>query len=201
MDPEDVERRYNLLQSYNKRKKPWKDYMLEETFERLTDLSWFMWEVGKRIATRLNRIRGTKGHFWAGRFKSKLIEDDEYLANTMSYVTQNPVRAGLVEKPSSYPWCTSGQIKRALEQGQTPELPPAGYLKNYPAAIRAKIWLESQDKLAQKEQQTRKQKIRYKGLNVEAWQKEMDSGNPSNWSRPTYGSEAFAKRVAAGHFR
>ena len=47
---------------------------------------------------------GYSGHLWQGRFKSLLIERDSYLLECGRYVELNPVRAGLVQDPRSYPW-------------------------------------------------------------------------------------------------
>jgi len=44
------------------------------------------------------------GHLWQGRFKSLLIDKDSYLLECGRYVELNPVRAGLVQKPETYPW-------------------------------------------------------------------------------------------------
>ena len=207
LDPEDIERRFALLQQQNKRRRKWQEYLLERTHERFTDLSWFMWEINKRLATRFNRIRGTKGHFWGGRYKSKLIENDEYLATALSYVDQNAVEAGIVEKPSDYPYCTSGKIKKALEEGKTPpELPPASFLSQYMGEARAKAWLEAQDKLAlyrksvkahAKKQQNTIQEPVIKGFDPKAWFYEMKAGNLVNQSGQIYGSEAYINQVKA----
>ena len=39
-----------------------------------------------------------------GRFKSILIDADEYLKHLSRYIHLNPVRAGIVEKPEEYRW-------------------------------------------------------------------------------------------------
>lgn len=44
------------------------------------------------------------GHFWQDRFKSPVIQKDEYMINCISYVEYNPVRAKIVSRPESYPW-------------------------------------------------------------------------------------------------
>jgi putative transposase len=46
------------------------------------------------------------GHFWQDRFKSIIISKDEYLLACGSYVELNAVRAGIVENPSEYQWCS-----------------------------------------------------------------------------------------------
>ncbi|MFH1369342.1 MAG: transposase [Elusimicrobiota bacterium] len=44
------------------------------------------------------------GHFWQDRYKSLLIEKDNYLLACGKYVELNPVRAGIVVSPEEYPW-------------------------------------------------------------------------------------------------
>ncbi len=45
---------------------------------------------------------GYAGHFWQDRFKSLLIEKDEYLLACGLYIERNPVRAKIVDSPKRY---------------------------------------------------------------------------------------------------
>jgi putative transposase len=51
-----------------------------------------------------NRRHGRVGHVFSGRFKSLLIDRDNYLLQVARYVALNPVRAGLVSTPEAWPW-------------------------------------------------------------------------------------------------
>lgn len=42
------------------------------------------------------------GHLWQDRFKSYIIEKDEYLISCINYIEQNPIRAKLVDSPEKY---------------------------------------------------------------------------------------------------
>jgi len=44
------------------------------------------------------------GHFWQDRYKSFVIQKNEYLINCISYVEYNPARARIVLKPEDYMW-------------------------------------------------------------------------------------------------
>jgi putative transposase len=44
------------------------------------------------------------GHLWQDRFKSALIEKDNYLLECGRYIERNPLRANLVEDPKEYLW-------------------------------------------------------------------------------------------------
>ena len=48
------------------------------------------------------------GHFWQDRYKSFVIQEDEYLVNCISYIEYNPLRANLVLRPENYPWSSYG---------------------------------------------------------------------------------------------
>ena len=45
------------------------------------------------------------GHLFQDRFRSEPVEDAAYLLAVYRYITLNPVKAGLCEKPGVYPWC------------------------------------------------------------------------------------------------
>lgn len=44
------------------------------------------------------------GHLFQERFKSEPVEDDTYLLASLRYIHNNPVRAGICEKPEDYPF-------------------------------------------------------------------------------------------------
>ncbi|MEI7740973.1 MAG: transposase [bacterium] len=44
------------------------------------------------------------GHLWQDRYKSIIIDNDEYLLSCGAYVELNPFRASLCSKPEEYPW-------------------------------------------------------------------------------------------------
>lgn len=60
--------------------------------------------LGVRYAGWFNRKYGRVGHLFQDRFRSKPVEDDAYLATVLRYVWDNPVEAGMAERPEDYPW-------------------------------------------------------------------------------------------------
>ncbi len=44
------------------------------------------------------------GYLYGGRYKSIHIDKDEYLLECGRYIERNPIRAGIVNDPSKYPW-------------------------------------------------------------------------------------------------
>lgn len=52
---------------------------------------------------------GGNGYVFQNRYKSTLIQDDEYLRLAILYLLQNPVRAGLVTNCTEYQWSSAGE--------------------------------------------------------------------------------------------
>ena len=69
--------------------------------KRLSDISWYMKELAENIARCSNREDEVTGHFWEGRFKSKLILDEAGLLACAAYVDLNPIRAAMAETPET----------------------------------------------------------------------------------------------------
>jgi len=44
------------------------------------------------------------GHFWQDRYKSYVIQKDNYLLNCITYIEYNPVRAKIALRPEDYVW-------------------------------------------------------------------------------------------------
>lgn len=44
------------------------------------------------------------GHLWQDRFKSMIIQKDEYLITCINYIEVNPVRGNIVAEPLEYLW-------------------------------------------------------------------------------------------------
>jgi len=53
---------------------------------------------------RFNRLHRIDGPLFRGRFKSSIIDDESYLLEVSRYIHLNPVKAKLVDNPTSYPW-------------------------------------------------------------------------------------------------
>jgi REP element-mobilizing transposase RayT len=60
--------------------------------------------INVSYAAYFNRKRHRRGHLFQGRFKSILVDADEYLKHLSRYIHLNPVRAKMVEQLVSYPW-------------------------------------------------------------------------------------------------
>lgn len=60
--------------------------------------------LGQRYAQYINRKYKRSGTLWEGRFRSCIIQKEEYLFACQQYIEMNPVRAGIVNRPDAYRW-------------------------------------------------------------------------------------------------
>jgi len=70
-------------------------------------LAWLMRRLMTGHAVRYNLRHGRSGHLFQNRYKSIVVEKEEYLLQLVRYVALNPVRAGIVRSPDeldSYSW-------------------------------------------------------------------------------------------------
>jgi REP-associated tyrosine transposase len=63
-----------------------------------------MQDLGRRYVRVINTIQGRTGTLWEARFKSSLVDSENYLLTCHRYIELNPVRARLVSDPGSYAW-------------------------------------------------------------------------------------------------
>jgi putative transposase len=64
-----------------------------------------------------NRRHGRVGHLFQGRYKAFLVEKDRYALALLRYIHENPVKAGIVERPEEYAWSSD----RFYRRGRGPE--------------------------------------------------------------------------------
>ncbi|MDR2542452.1 MAG: transposase [Treponema sp.] len=76
-----------------------------------TNLSVIMHWIKTRSAKRWNSTNGSTDHMWGNRFYARIVNDAQEFDNVMAYIDQNPVKAGIVEKPED--WQASGAFYRA----------------------------------------------------------------------------------------
>ena len=74
--------------------------------DRLFSLPMFMKELKLRMTLAFNVTSGRIGTLWEGRYKCTLVHYGEALRTVAAYIDLNPVRAGLVERPEDYRWCS-----------------------------------------------------------------------------------------------
>lgn len=60
--------------------------------------------LGRRYVRRFNDRYKRTGTLWEGRYKSTLVDSDNYFFTVSRYIELNPVRANIVTDPAQYPW-------------------------------------------------------------------------------------------------
>jgi REP element-mobilizing transposase RayT len=60
--------------------------------------------LGTTYTRKFNNRHGVGGHLFQGRYKSILVENDQYLLGLSCYIHRNPIRAGMVKRLGDYPW-------------------------------------------------------------------------------------------------
>lgn len=76
-----------------------------------------MQSLQQSYTQRFNRVHGTVGHVFQGRYKAIVCDRDRYLLALVRYIHLNAVRAGLVRAPEEYPYSGHGAYLRARPDG------------------------------------------------------------------------------------
>jgi putative transposase len=82
-------------------------------------LSRGMQVLNGRYAQLFNQRHDRDGHLFRARYAVYVIEDEVGLEASCLYVLENPVRAGLCEKPSD--WVGAGALRSGGPKGLSPE--------------------------------------------------------------------------------
>jgi REP element-mobilizing transposase RayT len=61
-------------------------------------------------AREFNRRHRRYGHLFQGRYGAVLVQTDEQLWTTVSYIARNPVEAGMCERPHEWVWSSHCSI-------------------------------------------------------------------------------------------
>lgn len=67
-------------------------------------LSKIMQSIMTTYSMYLNRKQNKSGHLFQGRYKSLLIQNENYLAELCFYIHMNPITAGITDILDKYPW-------------------------------------------------------------------------------------------------
>ena len=74
------------------------------TAETNDGISKLMQSLGRRYVRYFNYTYKRTGTLWEGRFKSCVVDAENYLLICQRYIELNPVRANMVESPIEYKW-------------------------------------------------------------------------------------------------
>ncbi len=67
-------------------------------------VSRLMQTFGRNYAGLFNGRHGRTGTLWEGRYKSCLVDSEQYVLTCYRYIELNPIRAWMVDDPAAYPW-------------------------------------------------------------------------------------------------
>ena len=90
-------------------------------------ISRMMQALGRMYVRYFNREYRRSGTLWEGRYKSCLVQSEEYLLHCHRYIELNPVRAAMVSNPGEYHW--SSYSSNALGVPSSLLTPHPEYLK------------------------------------------------------------------------
>ena len=79
------------------------------TSEKPEGMAKMMQSIGRCYVQYINRSYHRTGSLWEGRFKSSLVQVEEYLLTCIRYIELNPVRANRVNDPAQYRWSSYRQ--------------------------------------------------------------------------------------------
>lgn len=67
-------------------------------------ISLLMQSLGRYYVRYINTTYSRTGTLWEGRYKSSVVDSENYLLSLYQYIELNPVRAKMVAHPRDYPW-------------------------------------------------------------------------------------------------
>lgn len=108
---EEIKMRFELY--YGDEKQELNDGQIPYFRQKWASLSEYVKEIKQSFSRFYNKLHDRKGFFWSDRFKSVIVDQGETLINCLAYIDLNPVRAGIVEKPELYRWCSLGHHVQA----------------------------------------------------------------------------------------
>ncbi|MFT4246760.1 MAG: transposase [Pseudomonas sp.] len=104
-------------------------------------LSSAMCQLGRRYVPAFNRRHGRTGTLWEGRFKSCLVDTQDYLLTVHRYIELNPVRAAMTVAAEAYRWSSvHASLGITVDPGITPH--PAYLAMGVDVAQRGRVYRE-----------------------------------------------------------
>lgn len=87
-------------------------------------------ETNRKFTCHINDRYGWRGYLWQGRFIS-FVMDEAYLIQTVRYVENNPVRAGMVENAWDYLWSSARNHVKGAEDPLLSDCPIASIVGDW----------------------------------------------------------------------
>jgi REP element-mobilizing transposase RayT len=77
-------------------------------------------------ARQSNKLLSRSGTFWQNDYWDRFIRNERHFEAAVSYIDQNPVKAGLVDEPTAWPWGSARFAGSAQRQLRLPWGLPKG---------------------------------------------------------------------------
>lgn len=90
-------------------------HMLIET-DDIKELSKYMQRLNTTYAKYYNKKYNRVGYVFRDRYKSEGIYSEEQLYNCIKYIYDNPVKAGICNRPEEYPYSNYKKINKNLKE-------------------------------------------------------------------------------------
>lgn len=87
--------------------------------EDVKELSKFMQRLNTTYGIYYNKKYNRVGYVFKNRYKSEGIYNEKHLYNCIRYIYNNPVKAGICNKPEDYPYSYSKKIDKNIEGDYT----------------------------------------------------------------------------------
>ena len=73
-----------------------------------------MSSIGQFTATEINKLHRRKGKFWEEGFFDHRCRDEDDIIDRLTYIENNPVRAGLTHRPEQWPYSSAHPSTKAM---------------------------------------------------------------------------------------
>ena len=101
------------------KQKVWDDENLQKVTDRILSMSSFIGHLQKQFSGWMNHVSRKRkynciyrGHLWAARYNSTILNTSESLRDCIIYVAFNPLRAGLVNDIGKYRFSSWGEFQQ-----------------------------------------------------------------------------------------
>ncbi|MBS3819951.1 transposase [bacterium] len=118
--------------------------------EREDSLARGIGELHRKYTNIINIRHNWKGFLWQGRFISYPL-DDRYVYTAVRYIEQNPIKAGLVQKPEDYSWSSARSHVFKEEDDLLSDFPLLSEIPDWSSYLREPVTEEDRRLLLQHE--------------------------------------------------
>lgn len=77
----------------------------------IDEMSKYMKRVNEKFSIYYNKKHNRVGYVFRGRFKSQGIYSEKHMYNCIRYIYENPVKAGMCNRPEEYPYSNYNRTK------------------------------------------------------------------------------------------